>query len=102
MKLKIFWISILIAFSSCGNKEKIDREVLAHTYVDLLIAEQEFREKPDSLLIKKTEIFDKYNLNEKEYLSVLESYSSEKEKWDKFFSLAKTYLDSLQEANAPK
>ncbi len=103
MKLKIFIIfSLLFLVSSCGNKERVDREVLAKTYVDLLIAEQQFMEKPDSLLIKKSEIFAENNLSEEEYLSALEKYSSEKEKWDQFFKYAQTYLDSLQEENLPK
>ena len=97
--LLILFVSVLLY--SCGKKENIDREVLAHTYVELLIAEQQYLEKPDSLEIAKREVFSKYNLNEEEYISGLENYQSKKEKWDLFFVSAQTYLDSLKAENAP-
>ena len=70
-------------------------ETLALVYVDLLVVDDLYLDT-DSLEIKRTEVFNKYSVSQAEYDSTFKMFSSDKEKWDLFFDLANTYLDTLK------
>lgn len=92
LSLFILLITILI---SCSNNPKIELKTLAKTYVDLLVVE-DFYIDSDSLEIKKAEVFRNNGIDTSSYFSSFKSIKTDNEKWDEFFNLANTYLDSLK------
>ncbi len=97
---KIIFISILISFSLsyCSDDKEVELDRLAKTYVDLLVVE-DFYEGSDSLEIKKAEVYKKYNLDTATYNASFKRINYDQEKWNEFFKLANTYLDSLKAKN---
>ncbi len=86
---------LLLCTIGCNDKKEVEIETLAQVYVDLLVAE-DFYKNTDSLEIKRTEIFEKYTVSEVEYDSTFKIFGYDKEKWEKFFELAVSYLDTLK------
>lgn len=86
---------LLITFPSCGSQKKLDIETLSKVYVDLLVAE-DFYSGTDSLKIKKDEIFKKYETDSASYFETYRSLQFDDEKWNEFFNLSQTYLDTLK------
>lgn len=86
---------LLISFIGCEDKSEIELETLAKVYVDVLVVE-DFYNNTDSLEIKRAKVFEKYTLTEAIYDSTFKKFSYDKEKWDTFFKLANTYLDTLK------
>ncbi len=86
---------LLIFFIGCEAKPEIELETLAKVYVDVLVVE-DFYNNTDSLEIKRTQVFEKYSVTEAVYDSTFKRFSYDKEKWDSFFKLADTYLDTLK------
>ncbi|MEE9431026.1 MAG: hypothetical protein V3V16_08305 [Melioribacteraceae bacterium] len=85
----------LVFLLSCSENNSIDKEILAKTYVDILVAE-EYYKNIDSINIEKEKVFKKYSIDTASYYSTLKSFSSDKESWNDFFKLANTYLDTLK------
>ncbi len=85
---------VFILFAACSDN-KIEIEKLAKVYVDLSVAEDYYSDS-DSLEIKKKEIFRKYSISESNYKESFIKFGSNKEKWDEFYKLADTYLDTLK------
>ena len=93
-----FLIALFLVSSftlSCSDNSKIELKTLAKTYVDLLVVE-DFYVDSDSLEIKKAEVFSKNGIDTSSYFSSFKSIKTDNEKWDEFFNLANTYLDSLK------
>ena len=93
-----FLIALFLVSSftiSCSNNPKIELKTLAKTYVDLLVVE-DFYVDSDSLEIKKAEVFRNNGIDTSSYFSSFKSIKTDNEKWDEFFNLANTYLDSLK------
>ena len=80
---------------SCQSETHIERDKLAKVYVDLLLADELYVDT-DSLDRKKTEIFEKYSIDKKDYDSSFAKLEYDSEKWNDFFNLATTYLDTLK------
>lgn len=91
--LLVFCLSFLIL--ACSQKKKVEIETLAKVYVDLLVAEDYYKDT-DSLDRKRDEVFKKYSVTEDIYDSTYKQFSYNKEEWDKFFDLANAYLDTLK------
>ncbi|MBN1637454.1 MAG: hypothetical protein JW866_00690 [Ignavibacteriales bacterium] len=85
---------IFLIFTYCSDS-KTDYESLAKVYVDLLVVEELYAARPDSLELKRQEIFKNYNINEQEYLNTLQAIPDEGT-WDKFFNYANEYLLYLE------
>jgi len=69
---------------------------IAHVYVNILVAEEEFKSNADSMKIVTNKIYKDYNLDEKMYLTALENYKYDEATWDEFFAIAENYLDTLK------
>lgn len=69
---------------------------MVHVYVNVLVAEEEFKSNADSMKIVINKIYKDYNLDEKIYLNELENYKFDEATWDEFFLLAENYLDTLK------
>lgn len=80
---------------SCSNNQEIEVEQLARVYVDLQVT-ADIYSNSDSLEIKRLEVFEKYSISEEVYDSTFIKFSYDKEKWERFFKLANTYLDTLK------
>ena len=93
-KISFALLSILLLFS-CQNESSIENDKLAKVYVDLLLADELYADT-DSLERKKTEVFEKYSIAEEDYDSSFSKLEYDAEKWNEFFDLATTYLDTLK------
>lgn len=94
---KINFIFLFIAINllfACSNDE-INLNTLAKVYVDLSVAE-DYYNNSDSLKTIKEEIFRKYSINEEVYKQSFLKFDANKEKWDEFYKIANTYLDTLK------
>ena len=98
--LLVFFISsiFLISFAKCSDDKEVELDKLAKAYVDLLVVE-DYYEGTDSLIIKKAEVYKKYNLDTATYNASFRRINYDQEKWNEFFKLANTYLDSLKAKN---
>jgi len=94
-KTNIALLFLLLCIFACTDKNEIEVETLAHVYVDLLIVE-DFYNKTDSIQIKRDEVFAEYSISEEIYDSTFKIFSYDQDKWDTFFKLANTYLDTLK------
>lgn len=94
--LVLFLFSVL--YYGCDEEPKVEREKLVKVYVEKTIAQSKYVNFPDSLESAKEEIFKKYNLTEKEYDAAINEIQPKSEYWDEFFKEAKSYLDSLKNA----
>ncbi|MCB9209084.1 MAG: hypothetical protein H6610_00885 [Ignavibacteriales bacterium] len=93
-KISLVFI-LLFIFNFCSDKYEVEKNRLAHTYVDLLVVEDLYKDT-DSLLNKRAKVFEKYSLTEELYDSAYKRMTFNIEEWDNFFELANTYLDSLK------
>lgn len=92
-KISLFIFFIVLSVS-CNDK-KVELEKLAKVYVDLSVVE-DYYNNTDSLKIKKDSVFKKYNFSEVDYKQNFLKIGADKEKWDEFYKLANTYLDTLK------
>lgn len=88
-------VLILFFLIGCEDKQEIEIDTLAKVYVDVLVVE-DFYNNTDSLETKRAEVFEKYSVTEAIYDSTFKQFTYDKEKWDSFFKLANTYLDTLK------
>ena len=86
---------LLLSFFACTDKNEVKVETLAQVYVDLLVIE-DYYSNTDSLQIKRQEVFTKYSTSEEIYDSTFKMFSHDSDKWENFFELANTYLDTLK------
>ena len=98
-KTSLIVILIFLLFS-CVNDNEVETETLAKVYVDLLLVEDIYF-GTDSLNLKRNVIFENYGISEESYDSTFKIFEHNSEEWDKFFSLANAYLDTLK-ANQKK
>lgn len=90
-----FTFLIIIFLFACSKEKTIENETLARVYVDLLLAEDIYV-GTDSLELKKNEIMIKYGISKEIYDSTFIKLEHDSEKWDDFFKLANSYLDTLK------
>ncbi len=98
---KIFISSVLCVSLIGGLKcqpedSNLPVEKVAKVYVDLLVAKELHRNNPDTIDVLEKEIFEKYSIDSAFYKTAIENFKDDKKKWDKFFAVAKNYLDSLR------
>jgi hypothetical protein len=93
-KISLIFLLIILVFS-CQSDKNIEKEKLAKVYVDLLLADELYKDT-DSLERKKTEVFEKYSVVKEDYDSSFVNLKYDSEEWDKFFDLATAYLDTLK------
>lgn len=86
----------VIALISCDESRLVDEDVLAKSYVDLLIAEDHYENNTDSLAIRQNEIYEKYGIDKESYLYSFDKISKDPENWKSFNQLAQSYIDSLK------
>lgn len=91
----LFLVVSIFAFQNCNNQKNLDLETLSKIYIDLLVVE-DFYVGTDSVEIKKKEIFEKYEIDSSTYFNSYRNLQYDDEKWNEFFNLSQTYLDSLK------
>ncbi len=97
MKISNYIIfALLLFFVGCNLEGNFSQDEIAHLYVDVLIAEETYKTEPDSLKATLDSIYYFHNITEKQYLTELEKYEYDKEKWDTLFSFAEKYLATLK------
>ena len=96
--MKYFLIILLIIFAGCNLNEKKSAKEIAHLYVDILVAEEEYKSKSDSdsLKIVIDSLYSSYQIDEPNYLEQLNNFRYDIETWDNFFAIAEEYLDTLK------
>ncbi|MBU0474584.1 MAG: hypothetical protein KKF62_10505 [Bacteroidetes bacterium] len=94
--MKKYSLVLLILLFSCNFNGSPSMDDMVHVYVNVLVAEEEFKSNADSMKIVINKIYKDYNLDEKIYLNELENYKFDEATWDEFFLLAENYLDTLK------
>ncbi len=97
MKLIFILLVILSSFfSGCNSEEPIDKEKIAHLYVDILASQEAYKFNNDSLKIVIDSLHNHYQLTKEQYMIELDKFKFDEQTWDEFFLLAEEYLDTLK------
>jgi len=92
----IFLVISSFLIVGCHSEEKIDKEKVAHLYVDLLVSQETYKYNIDSLKIVVDSLYNEYQLTEEQYKNTLEKFKYDEKTWDEFFRIAEEYLDTLK------
>jgi hypothetical protein len=93
---KYFLIFIIVLLSGCKSQSDIKLETAAKVYVENMLIEDKYTDRPDTALILCDKVYAKYKMSKDEYKKVFDGLSIDKDKWDVFFTLSEKYLDSLK------
>ncbi|MFZ1290741.1 MAG: hypothetical protein WAR79_11665 [Melioribacteraceae bacterium] len=93
--IAIYLTTFSFLLLNCSEQKSIDINTLSKVYVDLLVVE-DFYMGTDSLKIKKAEVFNKYEIDTSSYFNSYRALQYDSEKWNEFFNLSQTYLDTLK------
>ncbi|MEN8193382.1 MAG: hypothetical protein ABFS12_11240 [Bacteroidota bacterium] len=97
MKILIFNLVVLTIFSlGCNEDQKIDKEQVAHLYVDILITNETYKHDKDSLNFITDSLYNYYDISQDQYKGEIEKFQFNEETWSDFFKLAEEYLDTLK------
>ena len=97
MRITLIFLIISVLFiGGCSSKEKIDKEKIAHLYVDILVSQETYKYNVDSLKIAVDSLYKDYQMTEDQYKKTLEKFKYDEKTWDEFFKLAEEYLDTLK------
>lgn len=80
----------------CSSENEVDKDKIAHLYVDLLVTQETYKYNVDSLEIAVDSLYKEYQLTEQQYKSSLEKFKYDEQTWSEFFKLAEVYLDTLK------
>ncbi|NOX65897.1 MAG: hypothetical protein GXO85_08875 [Chlorobi bacterium] len=97
--MKIVWIFLIVSsffFSGCSSEDEVDKDKIAHLYVDILVTQETYKYNIDSLKIAVDSLYKDYHLTEQQYKSSLEKFKYDEQTWSDFFKLAEVYLDTLK------
>ena len=94
--MKHFLILSLLFLIGCNLANKPTSKEIASLYVDLLVAEEEYKTDSDSLTIVTDSLYQLHKISKDLYMSELESFKYNEETWTEFFKLAEDYLDTLK------
>lgn len=100
MKLTYYilpFISVLLF--SCSNDKVMEEEKFVKVYTDLIIAEDTLGANYPVFDSVKADIFRRHNISVEMYDSTISYYNEDKERWERFFSLATAYIDTLKSGN---
>ncbi|MFC2134777.1 hypothetical protein ACFLR4_01450 [Bacteroidota bacterium] len=89
-------IILLFLFTSCDNIREVDQDTMVSVYVNIVIAEETYRDNLDSLSIVSGKVYDSFGVTEEEYTFTFNQHKEDKEYWDEFFNKSTIYLDSLK------
>ncbi len=92
----VLFLSLIAGIKCQPEKSNIPVDKIAKVYVDLLVAKELHRSNPDTIKVLEKEIFTKYGIDSTFYEAAIKNFKDDKKKWDEFFSIAKSYLDSLR------
>ena len=93
---KLIYLFAVIVLCSCGGPKDSNIETTAKIYVERIAVEEKYSSKPDTLKVLYDQLYIKYKFPEAEYKKVFSSFSTDKKKWEMFFSLSEKYLDTLK------
>lgn len=88
-------IILLFLFTACDNIREVDQDTMVSVYVNIVIAEETYRDNLDSLLIVSSEVYDSFGVTYEEYSFTLNQHKEDKEYWDEFFNKSLAYIDSV-------
>ncbi|VAX29859.1 hypothetical protein MNBD_IGNAVI01-1448 [hydrothermal vent metagenome] len=92
----IFLIGSIFFINGCSSEDKVDKDKIAHLYVDILVTQETYKYNIDSLKIAVDSLYKEYQLTEQQYKSSLEKFKYDEQSWTEFFKLAEVYLDTLK------
>lgn len=100
--MKKYPLILFILLFSCDFSNSPSMDDMAHVYVNILVAEEEYKSDADSMKIAINSVYKDYDIDEKIYLAELENYKYDEKTWDEFFMLAENYLDTLKSLEKKK
>jgi len=90
------YLIVLLVFVAACNLFSPTKDEIAHLYVDILVAEEEYKSDTDSMKIVVNKLYKNYDITEEDYRTELEKYKYDEETWAEFFVYAENYLDTLK------
>lgn len=93
---KYFLLFIIVLLSGCKSQSDIRFETAAKVYVENMLIEDKYSDRPDTVIILRDKLYEKYKMSKDEYKKVFDGLSIDKDKWNVFFTLSEKYLDSLK------
>jgi len=94
--MKKYSLILLILLFSCNLNNSPSMDDMAHVYVNILVAEEEYKSNNDSMKIAIQNIYAEYNIDEMKYKNHLEEYQCDEQTWDELFRIDENYLDTLK------
>lgn len=97
MKKKVISLIVLSGLLvGCNSDSKYDKNQIAKLYVDILIAQEFYKQNKDSLKIITDSLHNYYQLSSGQYKIEIEKFEHDEVTWDEFFKFAEEYLDTLK------
>jgi len=93
---KLIFLIIVIMIAGCGSPKKKDFETASKIYVDNMMVDEKYAGNIDTIKYYRSLVFKKYNMKEEEFKKFLDELSLDRAKWDNFFNMAESYLDTLK------
>lgn len=87
---------LLVGFVHGCKKYSVDEDTAIKIYVENIVAEEKYFSNPDSLILHRQKIYEKYKTSKTDYDNYLKSFEGNQEKWDLFFKEAESYLNELK------
>lgn len=94
--MKYILLTILLFLISCEKAPQPSQKEVAQLYVDIQIAQENYKTMIDSMKIAVDSLYNFHDISKDIYTSSLESYKNDEEKWNNFFDLATEYLNTLK------
>lgn len=87
---------LIIPFQQgCSNKNILDEDKFIKVYSDLIIAEDTTSSLRNIDSVKAF-VFKRNGITEKDYKSTIQYYNEDPQRWQKFFTKAIAYVESLK------
>jgi hypothetical protein len=88
--------------AGCGSPKKREFETASKIYIDNMLVDEKYAGNIDTIKFYRNLVFKKYNMKEDEYRKFFDELSLDRAKWDNFFKLAESYLDTLKAKETTK
>ena len=100
--MKYLILSLFVLFIGCDGQSQPSQRKVAQLYVDILVAEETYKTDIDSMNIAIDSLYNEHQITKETYMGKLTEYKFNETTWDKFFTYAQEYLDTLKAVESRK
>ena len=91
----ILFIAIPL-LAGCTKSKVIDEDKFIKVYSNLVISQDTTNITAKNIDSVKAKVYKKYNITDEEYKATINYYNQDPERWEKFFTKAIAYVESLK------